>query len=456
MLNGRRVTVFGLGKTGLACARFLSNQGARVLVTDRRSPSEHAPNLPLLAQWGCQWELGEHGERALSGAELLLLSPGVSLDNDIVKEGIGRGIPLMGEIELAYRFCPAPIVAVTGTNGKGTTTRLIAAILREKGLPVHVAGNIGTPLVEGLHLIGPDSLVVLEVSSFQLETISSFRPRVAVLLNISEDHLDRHPDFETYRKMKERLFEYQEPSDCAVLNADDPAVAPVFSKVRCPCLPFSQKKSLEEGAFFEGETWATSLRGEKVTYGARARASLSGRHNWENILAATLASVVLGARPDDVQRALENFNLEHHRIEYVATIRGVTFYDDSKGTNPSATQAALESFSSPVILIAGGKNKKLDFTHLGSVIASRAKCLLLLGESADELEHAARKGGMRAIERVADFREAVKRAGEMASPADVVLFSPACASFDMFRNAEERGEVFQAEVRRLASEIQIS
>ncbi|MHB2016099.1 MAG: UDP-N-acetylmuramoyl-L-alanine--D-glutamate ligase [Candidatus Xenobia bacterium] len=415
-LKGQRVSVIGLGKSGISLAHTLTGLGAQVLASDRR-PVAELPALP------CEVEGGGHTARVWQDRDLVVISPGVPFDLPILQEARQHGVPVIGEVELAYRLSPAPIIAITGTNGKSTTTTLIYEMLRAAGRDAILAGNIGIPMTGEVVHAQPGGWIVAEISSFQLESIETFRPHVAVVLNVTSDHLDRHPSFEAYVAAKARIFENQTESDFAVLNDDDPVVREMHS--RAQVLRFSRGQAIE----------------------VPAECPLQGPHNLENILAAATVANALNVPPEALQQALRNFHPLHHRMERVGVVNGVIFIDDSKGTNPGAVIAALESVQTPIVLIAGGKDKLMEFDTLARAMARRVKAAVLIGEAAPRIEAAARAEGMTALHRTTTFEAAVQRAQELAAPGDTVLLSPACASFDMFRSAEERGEIFARLVR---------
>jgi UDP-N-acetylmuramoylalanine--D-glutamate ligase len=438
-----------------------------VLVSDTRPVADLQSALADLADLPVEIESGGHTDRALQ-ADLLVVSPGVSVHHPMVRRALALGMPVMGEVEIAWRLSPVPFVAVTGTNGKSTTATLIHQMLGPRSI---LAGNIGNPLVAEVAGAPSGGFVVAEVSSFQLETVHAFRPRVAVLTNITPDHLDRHPDLDEYFAAKARLFALQGPEDAAVLSADDPEADrmarlleqgalpawlpgfPAPSRPACPCLlRFSVRGPVARGAWFEdGFVWYRG-DGQAERLFAWGFPGLPGPHNLANSLAAVTSARWLGVGAEDIQRALSSHHPLHHRMEEVGRPGGVRFIDDSKGTNPGSVEAALDSYAEPILLIAGGKDKGTDFTELGRAIARRARMLLLIGEAAPRLESSARAAGMSAILSCTSLQEAVQAAWKNAQPGDVVLLSPACASFDMFRSAEDRGRQFAEAVSRLPAD----
>jgi UDP-N-acetylmuramoylalanine--D-glutamate ligase len=447
-LAGKKILVVGLGKTGLALTRFLNRQGSRIMVSDTRGREEMASILNAdSAPSSLLIEGGGHTVGFFLQADLILVSPGIPLDLPPLSAAREKGIPIQGELELFSRYCRTPIIAVTGTNGKTTTTALINEMLLEAGFSTFLGGNIGRPLVEYL-LNGQDKdLVVAEISSFQLDTTRHFRPRVGLLLNITEDHLDRYPDFQGYIQSKAGLFRNQGEPDTAVLNWDDPLVRRIGEGLKGPVYYFSRTEPLSRGAYLDQERLRVNLGGPPEEYDLLAF-PLPGVHNRENALAAVLGARLLGAAPEAVQRALARFKGFRHRLEWVAEVRGIQFFDDSKGTNVGAVVKALEGFSGPVILIAGGRDKGGDYGPLKGLIREKVKALILIGEAREKMREAL--GDLTPTELADSLETAVYRSFRQGKPGDVVLLSPGCSSFDMFRDYAQRGEVFQRAVKALA------
>jgi UDP-N-acetylmuramoylalanine--D-glutamate ligase len=446
-LAGKRVVVVGLARSGEAACRLLLKQGATVIGTDRRGKREIGADLCSLEQDGVSLELGEQYLHSLLSADLVVVSPGIDLREPLFQRVREVGIPLIGEVELAYRYSEATFIGITGTNGKSTTTTLLGAILKHAGLPSHVAGNIGTPLCRVAPSLAAGECVVVELSSFQLETIEEFRPRVALLLNLAPDHLDRYDQVEDYYQAKARIFENQRPSDFAVINADDPLVLQVSARARGRRIAFSRTRPLDTGAYVEGDQLMLALDGMREVMCRISELKIQGVHNLENALAAGLAAAVAGAPTTAIRIALTSFEGLEHRLEFVAEIDGVRYVNDSKGTNVGAVVRSLESFTNPVVLIAGGRDKHGDFAPLIPLVRERVKRLILIGEAAPKLRF--ELTGACPMEEASSLEEAVRRAAAAASPGEVVLLSPACASFDMFTDFEERGRVFKAAVREL-------
>ncbi|GEA17082.1 UDP-N-acetylmuramoyl-L-alanine--D-glutamate ligase [Moorella sp. E306M] len=448
--QGKKVLVVGLGKSGRAAAAELARLGARVTACDHKLLE--GEELDALSRAGVELILGRYPEVALLQPHLVVTSPGVPSWEPPLAGARQLGIPIWSELELAYRLLPpgVKIAAVTGTNGKTTTTALCGQILRDAGLPVVVRGNIGIPLVKEIKEIAPGGYVVCEVSSFQLETVASFRPRVAVILNITPDHLDRHGDLAGYIAAKARLMAFQEAGDFAVLNYDDPLTRDLADKTKARVLFFSRRQQPEPGAFLKDDVIYANLGHGEIRLCHRAELSLKGAHNLENCLAASLVALALGVKPEQLIATLKTFPGVPHRLERIAEVDGVLYINDSKGTNPEATMKAIEAYPNPLVLIAGGRNKGSDFTLLAQKMAGRVKYLVLVGEAACDLEQAARRAGIEHIYRASDFKDAVLKAARQASPGDIVMLSPACASWDMFKNYEERGDLFKSIVRELA------
>ncbi len=446
-LVGKRVVVVGLARSGEAACRLLLKQGATVIGTDRRGEREIGADLCSLEQDGVSLELGEHHLHSLLSADLVVVSPGIDLREPLFQRVREVGIPLIGEVELAYRCSEATFIGITGTNGKSTTTTLLGAMLKQAGLPSHVAGNIGTPLCRVAPSLAAGECVVTELSSFQLETIEEFRPRVALLLNLAPDHLDRYDQVEDYYRAKARIFENQRPSDFAVINADDPLVLQAAARARGRRIAFSRTRPLDMGAYVEGDQLMLALDGMREVMCRISELKIQGVHNLENALAAGLAAAVAGASTTAIRIALTSFEGLEHRLEFVAEIDGVRYVNDSKGTNVGAVVRSLESFTNPVVLIAGGRDKHGDFAPLIPLVRERVKRLILIGEAAETLRRTLALACP--TEDASSLDEAVQRAAAAASPGEVVLLSPACASFDMFTDFEERGRAFKAAVREL-------
>jgi len=440
-LAGRRVTVIGLARSGVAAARLLHAAGAHVTGADAKPVDALGREAAALRDLGVR--LTSDGAAAAEGAALVVVSPGVPLDSPAVASARARGVPIIGELELGWRAMEAETIAITGTNGKTTTTALTGALLAEQPRPVFVGGNIGTPLAAHALTFPVDGLVVAEVSSFQLETIETFQPRVAAVLNITPDHLDRHGDFAAYVDAKARIFLNQTAADCAVLNADDPATAALAARTRAHVLWFSRQRALAHGVFVSSDGWvAAKLNGHVEQVMPLAEIGLRGQHNVENVLAATACALWLGLPADAIRRAVARFRAVEHRIEFVRDLRGVQFYNDSKGTNVDSSIKALESFTERVVLIAGGKGKGQDFAPLATAARGRVGHVVTIGEDGPKIAAAMSAAGIPSSA-APTMAAAIDAARAQAGPGDVVLLSPACASFDMFQSYEHRGDVFK-------------
>ncbi len=447
-LNNQRVLVVGLGKSGVASALFLQARGARVTVSDAKTEDELREEIPALLDHGITVETGGHGERTFRQQDLIVVSPGVPVDAPQLAHARELGIPVVGEIELAARFLPGHIVAITGSNGKTTTTSLAGEVIAAGGFKTLVGGNIGTPAISFVGEATPDTYIVLEVSSFQLETIETFQPKVAAILNVTPDHLDRHRSFGVYLAAKARVFENQTRDDFAVLNADDPTCVKLAEGLRAQVNWFSRQKEVSQGAFVRSARIIVRRGAEEREIMPVAEIPLKGAHNLENVLAAVCAGTLAGCAPDRIRQAVRAFKAVEHRLEYVATVNGVEYYNDSKATNVDATIKALESFAGNIHIIMGGKHKGSPYTVLHELLRQRAKRVYTIGAAAEIIENDI-KGAVEVM-RAGTLENAVRRAAETAQPGDIVLLAPACASFDQFQNYQQRGRVFKDAVRALA------
>jgi UDP-N-acetylmuramoylalanine--D-glutamate ligase len=426
----------------------LRRLGVRVLASDSSPLESLTEEARALDREGCTLWAGGHPDAAFVGADLVVVSPGVPLELPALASVRARGVPIIGELELAWRVMEADAIAITGTNGKTTTTALTGELLRTQVRPVLVGGNIGIPLAEHAIEFPGDGIVVVETSSFQLDTVDLFRPRVAAVLNITPDHLDRHGTFERYVDAKARIFANQGPTDCAVLNADDPVTAGLAGRVRGRVIWFSRLTTLTHGVFIYDGWIVAKLNGSTERICPVGEITLRGQHNVENVLAATACALWTGMGPSAIRRGIAAFRGVAHRIERVHDDRGVVYYNDSKGTNVDSTIKALESFTEPVVLIAGGKGKGQDFAPLAEAARGRVRGAVLIGQDRDRIRTALEAADI-PVETADSMDDAVRRARDVARGGDVVLLSPACASFDMFRNFEHRGDVFKSAVRAL-------
>lgn len=442
-IKGKKVLVLGLARTGRECARFLAQRGASVQVTDVRSEEELKQEMETLAALPIRYFLGGEDPDWLEGVDIIVPSPGVPAENVLLKEGSRRGIKILSEIEFACRFLRAPLVAITGTNGKSTTTTLVGEMLKASGGKVFVGGNIGTPLIG---FVGGDwEWGVVEVSSFQLEWIEEFRPRISVLLNLTEDHLDRYPNFRAYCQAKQRIFEAQDANDIAILGRDDRLVWEMRKRIRARVVSFGFSE-VDDGVFVAAREmiWRDGSREEKFPL---SRVKIQGVHNVENMMAAIAAAKSAGVSASAIQKVLEEFPGLEHRLEFVREKDGVRYYNDSKGTNVGAVVKSLASFSDPVILLAGGVDKGGDYGILRQEIRQKVRRLVLFGEAQEIIARAL--GDLTETVIVENLEAAVGDAFAHARAGEVVLLSPACSSFDMFRNYAERGQVFKSLVQAL-------
>jgi UDP-N-acetylmuramoylalanine--D-glutamate ligase len=443
-LTGKKILVVGLAKTGVALTRFLARAGARVTVTDVAPADELAAMRDQIRGLPVTEDLGTPAPREADSFDLILPSPGVPPELPWLEAARAAGVPVWGELELASHFLTRPVIAVSGTNGKTTTTTLVGEFLAASGIKALVGGNIGTPLAALLARQQEADYLVLEVSSFQLDTAPHFHPQAAALLNITPDHLDRYANYAAYVASKASLFSAMAAHEPKVLNYDDPLVRPLGQGLGA-VLYFSASEPLAEGAWLAGNTIRVRMPGGEESDYPLAGIRLQGTHNLENIMAALLLALTAEARPGALREVLAAFTGLPHRLEWVATRAGVDFYDDSKGTNVGAAARALSSFDRPVVLIAGGRDKDSDFSLLNGLIATRVKALVLLGETQDHLARV--WAGLAPAYLAADMTEAVAQAAGLAEPGEVVLLSPACASFDMFRDYAHRGDTFQKAVK---------
>jgi UDP-N-acetylmuramoylalanine--D-glutamate ligase len=451
-LKGKRVVVLGLGKSGFGAAELLAQSGASVVVSEEKEEKFFKDKVEFLERKGVRFEFGPHNKDTLLSSDLIILSPGVRTDLPILVEARKRGIEVIGEVELAFQGMKnVVIIAVTGTNGKTTTVELISHLLKADGRKVVMCGNIGYPAIQALKDMGEECFVVMEVSSFQLETISTFRPKVGVLLNVTEDHLDRYSGLDEYRKVKMKIFENQKENDFMVINGDDPEIVRLSREKIAKPIYFSRRRELREGIFLkEGRIrYRLSSSGEGDIIG-KDETSLPGSHNLENVMAAIASTIVVNIRIEALKEALRNFPPLPHRLEDLGFVEGVRFINDSKATNPDATLKALEAIDSPIILIAGGKDKGMDYRPLHELVKKKVKALLLIGEVKERM---ATEIGAKTPKThlLPDLNKAVKLAWSLAQEGDTVLLSPASSSQDQFVNFEQRGALFKELVRRINS-----
>lgn len=442
-LKGKKVLVVGLGKSGLAAALFLRRRGAQVTVSDVRSADALARDIPGLLEQGIMVESGGHGLLTFRRQDLIVVSPGVPLDTPELVQVKNFGLPIMGELELAARFLKGKTLAITGSNGKTTTTSLCGEILTAGALQVQVGGNIGVPVIALVDDSRDEGWSVLEVSSFQLETTEQFHPEIAVILNITPDHLDRHGTFENYVAAKERIFANQTADDALVLNADDDGAKRCAAHAKSRIFWFSRQQIVRQGAFLhEGKVL---FRPNEQTAAEMILSvdaiPLKGEHNVENVLAAVCAARLAGVAPEAIREAVEKFRAVEHRLEFVASVNGVDFYNDSKATNVDAAMKAVAAFPSGIHLILGGKDKNSDYTLMRPLIESRVKAVYTIGAAAEKIEGQIK--GAAPVVHAETLDAAVRAAAAAAGSGDVVLLAPACSSFDQFENYEHRGRAFK-------------
>jgi UDP-N-acetylmuramoylalanine--D-glutamate ligase len=446
-LRDKNVLIVGFERTGEALCRFLLDRGARIRVTEKKAAEAFGDKVRTWMEQGVLFETGGHRPESFLGADLIIPSPGVPPLPEILAAR-EKGVPVISEIELAYLFLRGKIVGITGSNGKSTTTTLVHDILRDAGLKARLAGNIGTPLVSFVDKSRDDHIYVTEISSFQLEYTERFTPAVAAILNVSENHIDWHKTFDNYFGAKKKLVLRQGREGKAVLNRDDPLVWSLAGEAASEVYGFSRKRPLRRGAFVE-DGWVVVRNGKPERILPTSRITLPGSHNQENILAAALIGHLLGVPAPSLRRSILAFRGLEHRLEDVLRVKGVRFVNDSKATTVDATLKALSSFDRPVVLIMGGRGKGGDFSPLRGGVRKRVRSVVLVGEAADKIEAAL--GGVVPVDRVSNYRGVVRRAFERAVRGDVVLLAPACTSWDMFKNFEERGRTFKREVRLLAA-----
>ncbi len=446
-LENSRVTVLGAARSGIGVAKLLRSKGARVLVSDQRPDDQLREAQTDLTAAGIALETSGHSDRVFD-ASLIVLSPGVPSDAPVVREAARRAIPLASELEVASWFCKSPMIAVTGSNGKTTTTTLIGRILGDAKKKHVVAGNIGTAFSSVVLDLAEEEIAVLEVSSFQLDHCETFRPGISVLLNITEDHMDRYQhSMERYAASKARVFMNQEPGDTLIYCADDLWTTRVVGQARCRKLPFSYKNPQHEGAWFQNGAIQLQLNGHKHEIIPTDQMTLRGVHNAYNAMASALAGFLSGVGPASMRATLRNFKGVEHRLEFVRELNGVQYWNDSKATNVDSVRYALQAFTNPIILLLGGRDKGNDYSIIRALVQKRVKSIIAIGESAQKVEGAFRD--VVPVSRVSTMDDAVSSASRLAEKGDLVLLSPACASFDWFTNYEHRGRVFKELVNHL-------
>lgn len=452
--RGKRIAVVGMARTGLAAAEVMAALGADVVLFDSKPASELTDALAAASALGVEARPGTDTPD-LTGFDLLIPSPAIPMKHPLFAQASARGVEIASEIEIAYRISKAPIVAITGTNGKSTTTVMTGQMLRADGRDACIAGNVSAgeyklPLISAAHKASADAIIVAEISTFQLEWIRTFRPRVAMLLNATSDHLDRHGTVEEYRRLKARIFENQTADDIAIINADDPFASSVVPRLAGRVLLFSRQAEVSDGGFVRGDDLIVRFNGVETRICSRSDIPLPGDHNVSNALAAACAATALGTRPESIAAALRDFVPLDHRLEPVAEIDGVRYINNSMCTNVAAVVASLDAIDEPQIVIAGGKAKGTeDYGPVGDALKRRAKLLILMGADKDAIRRAARDAGFTAIAEAGSMQEAVEVASREAAAGDVVVLTPGLASFDMFGSFEDRGDQFKEAVRRL-------
>ncbi len=447
-LENKRVLVVGLGKSGLAAAQFLKERGARVTVSDAR-PATLIAELPSLLEQGFAVESGSHGLLTFRRQDLIVVSPGVPQTTPELMQVRAMGMHIVGELELGSQFLQGEVIAITGSNGKTTTTSLLGEILKADGRPTLAGGNIGRPVTEMVAESTPESWSVLEVSSFQLETVETFKPRITLVLNVTPDHLDRHGSFENYAAVKARITENQTAEDFLVLNGEDAPTQMIAAKSKAQIYWFSARRRIKQGAFVHGESifFLAKENGTPEPVMPVVEITLAGKHNVENVLAAVCAARLAGVASEVIRKAVGAFKAVEHRLEFVREVAGVKYYNDSKATNVDATVKAMEAFAGGIHLILGGKDKNSDYTLLGPLLRERVKTVITVGSAAEKIER--ELAGIVKIESAETLAKAVAYARSVAEAGDTVLLAPACASFDQFDSYEHRGRVFKELVQAL-------
>ncbi|CEP81601.1 UDP-N-acetylmuramoyl-L-alanine--D-glutamate ligase [Paraclostridium sordellii] len=450
-LNNKTVLLVGLAKTGVSTIKKLDKLGAKIIVNDIKSKDQLKDIIKQIENLdSVEYILGHHLED-ISNIDLTIVSPGVPLDLPFIKKLQSENINIIGEVELAYKLSKNPtFVGITGTNGKTTTTSLVGEIFKKASKDSYIVGNIGNPVIDTVDLTDENSFLITELSSFQLESIEDFKPRVSTIINITEDHLNRHNTMENYINAKANIFKNQDANDFCILNYDDEIVRELGNKTNAKVLYFSQKEKVSQGAYLDdNNNIVIKVNDKEIKLLNKDELSLPGNHNLENCMAAILMSYVLGIDLEIIKDTLKTFKSVEHRLEFVTDKDGIMFVNDSKGTNPDSTIKAITSYDKPIVLIAGGKDKQSDFTEMISYATKNVKALVLLGETADKIEQTAKLQGMNNIFRVSNMKEAVKTAYKLAQSGDVVLLSPACASWDMYPNFEARGLDFKENIYNL-------
>ncbi|KDR95020.1 UDP-N-acetylmuramoylalanine--D-glutamate ligase [Peptoclostridium litorale DSM 5388] len=447
-LEGKRVLLIGLAKTGISTIKFLSSKGAKITVNDIKSKEQVEDILEELAELDVEYILGSHPDK-IEGIELVVMSPGVPADIPIVESLRSKGTEVISEIELAYRFSRAPFVGITGTNGKTTTTSLVGEMFKLSKHKTFVVGNIGRPAIEVVDSADESSVLVTELSSFQLESIVDFRPKVSAVLNITPDHLNRHKTMENYIDAKANIFKNQRDGDYTVLNYDCPETRKLSGFCKSKVVFFSRNEKIDCGVYVDSGEIVSEIEGAPNKLACIEDIRIPGAHNLENVLAAVAVALCMGMDESLIVKALKNFEGVEHRLEFVRTVGGVDYVNDSKGTNPDASIKAVEAYDRPLVLIAGGMDKGSEFDEFILSFEGKVKELVLLGETAQKIRKTANEKGFNNCHDVNNMHEAVEKASSLAKKGDIVLLSPACASWDMYPSYEIRGMDFKQEVGKL-------
>lgn len=445
----KNILVLGAGSSGIGAAWVLAQLYANVVLNDYKPVEFESSTRKKLDDAGVTIITGRQDNSLLNGVDRIVISPGIALSIPIVQEAFNRHIEVVSEVELAYDVCKSPILGVTGTNGKTTTTTLLTQVMESTGLPIKVGGNIGDSLSEAAFNMPEGGYLIAELSSYQLETIKSFCPLGAIVLNVTPDHLARHKTMENYAAAKARIFMNQNAENFVVLNDDDPIVAAMKKDAHSKILSISQHHKVECGAYFEGNTCHAVLDGNVISVIDTEQIHIKGAHNIENILSVIALTYALGVDVERIKRTIENFHGVEHRLERVTTIHDVTFYNDSKATNTDSVVKALDAFDKPVILLAGGHDKMTPLEDFMNVVKENTKEVIFMGEAAERFESVATKVGVTNIHRAQSMKEAVELGYKLAEPSDIVLLSPACSSFDWYSCFEERGDDFKKCVKEL-------
>lgn len=450
MIENKNIVIIGAGKTGKALCRVLSSFSVNIVLMDKKKEDEIKEEIAELKNKKILFHFGGYDEKILFSSDMIILSPGVSPQEEIIKAAREKGIKITGEVEIAYNIFPNKnIIAITGTDGKTTTTTLTYEIFKKAMPSVHIAGNIGFPIIEVLQNAHPDDYIISELSSFQLETTETFKPKISVIINIAQDHLDRHKTMDNYINCKSKIFLNQTKDDFVILNYDNEITRELSKFAKANVIFFSQKEKIKNGIFVDGGKVISTIFGKYQEIISVDDIKIKGRHNIENSLCAISCALLCGIEIEQIQNVLRTFEGVPHRQEFVDEIEGIKFINDSKATTPNATLSALLRFESPIILIAGGKTKESDFSHLAKEISRKVKKLILIGEGKQSIAKAVENVNYHDFVFAENLEEATNIAYSFAESGDVVLLSPACSSLDQFKNYEERGEVFKKIVRKL-------